>query len=117
MAVTFDNNIIRVTAGANQNIVTGVLSAGGFDQLRIRKIRWVATSGASVGHNAQILDDSAGDVIWEDVAVAVGAGGEYVSSDDFDNGFDLRVNDSTGLHATVDSGVLYIYLGGHAGTV
>jgi hypothetical protein len=112
MAVTFDNNIIRITAGAAQSIVTGNLAAGGMDQLRVRKLRWVSP-GAGAGDNCQIFDDAAGDIIWESVADAA----NFVDDSDFDNGFDLRANDLTGLTATVDSGVLYIYLGGHAASV
>jgi hypothetical protein len=113
MAVTFRNNYIEITAGANQSIASGDISAGGFTQLRVRKIRWVAASGAVVGHNAQILDDSGGNVIWEAVVTAIGAGGEFQTESDFVQGFDLRATDLTGLRATVDSGVLYIYLGGN----
>ena len=113
MAVTFDNNIIRITAGAAQSIVTGDISAGGMDQLRVRKLRWVVAS-ATAGDNCQIFDDAAGDIIWESVATATAP---FQDESDFDNGFDLRANDLTGLTATVDSGVLYIYLGGHAASV
>lgn len=112
MAVTFDENVIRITAdAAEQSIASGDIAAGGFSPLRVRKIRWIVASGAVAGDNAQILDDTTGDVLWESVATQAD---QFVDESDYETGFDFWPDDLTGLRAVVDRGTLYIYLGGHA---
>jgi hypothetical protein len=116
MAVAFRDNVVEITAdAAEQSIVTGDVAAGGFSNLRIRKVRWVVTTGAVAGDNAQILRDTGAGVIWESVAVTAG---QFIDESDFVHGFDLRALDATGLRAVVDRGTLYLYLGGSStGTV
>ncbi len=112
MAVTYVNQgkLIAITAGANQEIDNGNPATGGTPVMRVRAIRWVHTTGAAVAHNAQILDASGGNVLWEDV-VDISASGEFVRESVYPNGLELHAG-STGLFATVDSGTLYLYLGG-----
>jgi hypothetical protein len=110
MAVTFRNNVVEITAdAAEQSIVSGDVAAGGFGELRVRKIRWIVTTGAVAGDNAVIFQDTGAGTLWESVAVTAG---QFIDESDFVHGFDLRALDATGLRAVVDRGTLYLYLGG-----
>ena len=113
MAVTVTENVIFITAGAAQLVQTADVRAGGSSRLRVRAIRWVDRVVGVAGENAQILDDSAGNILWE--AVRPGTA-EFQIETQFPDGFEFRAADITGIHATVDSGILYLYLGGGRGS-
>jgi len=109
MAVTFIDNVVRVTSdAAEQLIVIADPTQGGLPQLRVVGIRWVVASATS-GDNCQIKNNASGTVIWESVATATAP---YVDETVFDASFELRAaNGGAGLSAVVDSGTLYLYLG------
>lgn len=115
MANVFTENVwILDTTGT---ITAADAAAGGSPRVRIRKTRWLGTAG-TVGDNCQIRDNTGGNILWEDIVTAVAAGNEFVQETSFDSeGFELRaVPTGSGLHLTIDSGTLYLYLGGGRGT-
>lgn len=109
MAVTFKHNVVVITAGADQEIASGDQSIGGSPTLRLMGLRWVTTAAPTQGDNCQLIDDSSGTVLWEAVAPSTA---QVNLETIFPNGFDFKAADLTGLRATVDSGTLYLYLGG-----
>lgn len=117
MANIFTENVwILDTTGT---ITAADMSQGGSERVRVRKLRWVDAAGGAVADNCQIRDNTSGNILWEDVVTAVGAGGEFVQETNFDGaGFELRaISTGSGLHLTIDNGKLYVYLGGSRGLV
>jgi hypothetical protein len=116
MANVFTENVwILDTTGT---VVPAASNQGGLERVRVRKLRWVDAAGGAVADNCQIRDNTGGNILWEDVVTAVGAGGEFSQETSFDGeGFELRpVVTGSGLHLTIDNGVLYVYIGGGRGT-
>lgn len=119
MANVFKENVwILDTTGT---IVAADPQLGGMPRMRVRQFRWVGVTsgGGAVGNDCQIRDNTGGDILWADVVTAVGAGGEFSQTSSFDGeGFEFRpLPAGSGLHLTIDSGTLYVYLGGSRGVV